>query len=463
MRMILLVTGVILVMLRAGVSAEDKGGPLVPSWLPDSKKAEPARSGDRLVLKGALTLNEAVAVAMKENPHIQMGREQVKAAEARVLLAQSMLQPTMTAYSFATTGDRDMVYGVWPTAGPPGIQTISSRSAFTQNATLMFPLYTGGRLNAEKRGAQWKERAAQAQFRSLQLEVALSTRMAYRQALLAAEVARIYDEQVKSNEERLRIDRLALEAGKIPRYYVLRDEAELANARQMYTDAKRDADSALFKLRTILGVHHSSTFTLSDGLGMAPYEIALEKSLAESLDLRPEMASVRNLTEASRQAVRAAKGAYSPEVNAMAMGNAISPRNDTGMSEYSVGLTMSIPLLDGGKRRAMVLEADAMKREKEREAEALALKIHEEVNTAYVFLESARKNVQTAEAALESAKEEYRVANLRYEAGKGINLEILDALTALVRARTNHARALFEYGNAVDIMERVTGRMPGGE
>jgi hypothetical protein len=32
-----------------------------------------------------------------------------------------------------------------------------------------------------------------------------------------------------------------------------------------------------------------------------------------------------------------------------------------------------------------------------------------------------------------------------------------------VRARTNHARALFEYGNAVDIMERVTGRMPGGE
>lgn len=84
--------------------------------------------------------------------------------------------------------------------------------------------------------------------------------------------------------------------------------------------------------------------------------------------------------------------------------------------------------------------------------------IARDVLTAQANLHAADQNIRTSLEAQAAAEEDYRVARLRYDVGKAINLEPLDALASLVRARVNAAQALYEYNNAVDGLQRATGQ-----
>jgi outer membrane protein TolC len=87
----------------------------------------------------------------------------------------------------------------------------------------------------------------------------------------------------------------------------------------------------------------------------------------------------------------------------------------------------------------------------------MALQVSQEVATALLDLRAAERNVQTARTGLVAAEEEYRVALIRYTAGKGLNVEALDAQSAQVRAQSNHVQALFEYHVARDRLARAFG------
>jgi len=51
------------------------------------------------------------------------------------------------------------------------------------------------------------------------------------------------------------------------------------------------------------------------------------------------------------------------------------------------------------------------------------------------------------------------VVKERFESGRGIQLEVLDAQVAFTRARFNAVNALAEYGSALAMWLRATGRV----
>ena len=108
---------------------------------------------------------------------------------------------------------------------------------------------------------------------------------------------------------------------------------------------------------------------------------------------------------------------------------------------YTVGLTASLPLYDGGQRRA---EVDAAKARAAR-AQADALNVQElverETASAWLTWQTATAQVQAANAGVSAAQQGYDLANLRYNAGKSTTAERLDALATLVRAQGAVAQA----------------------
>jgi outer membrane protein TolC len=75
------------------------------------------------------------------------------------------------------------------------------------------------------------------------------------------------------------------------------------------------------------------------------------------------------------------------------------------------------------------------------------------------MLTAADKSVAASRQGLEQAEEEFRVVKERYESGRGIQLEILDAQVSLTRARFNAVAALSEYHSALAMWLRATGRV----
>jgi outer membrane protein TolC len=126
---------------------------------------------------------------------------------------------------------------------------------------------------------------------------------------------------------------------------------------------------------------------------------------------------------------------------------------------YSAGLVVTIPLFDGFMREGAIGTARA-KRDKASEQETLARQqVTKEVNQAALMLATAEKNVEASKKGLDQAEEQFRIVQERYSSGRGIHLEILDAQTALTRARFNAVAALADHQAAQAMWLKATGRV----
>ena len=459
--MIAATLGLALGLTSAQPAAHAESAPLAgapPAGHADSGAPAGGVPGGRPVVNKAITVRDAVEIALKESPVIRGAEEEVNMAVAQARMARAATLPTLSATA-TLSGGQGGVYGT-PAPVMPTNLTIAPRGAFFGgNLSLMFPLYTGGRLQALVRKAQAMQRASGAELGVLQRDLALEVKTTYRQVLLAQAVTGIFEDLNATAQERLRIDRISFEAGRIPKLYVLRDEAEAADAGQNLLNAQRDVDVSLIMLKTAMGLSQASQITLSEQLGYEPFPRSKEELLAQAVRQRPELQAAASRIAGAREDIAAARGAFLPQVSLAAMGDTMRERGMPWSTGVAAGVVVGIPLLDGGMRRAQVSEARAGERRAEQERERVALQVTQDVETAFVSLRAAEKGIKTAEAALAAAEENYRVAQLRYTEGRSINVEVLDALTAYTRARTNHVQALFDYNVARDRLQRAAGEL----
>jgi outer membrane protein TolC len=126
---------------------------------------------------------------------------------------------------------------------------------------------------------------------------------------------------------------------------------------------------------------------------------------------------------------------------------------------YSAGVVVTLPVFDGFLRENALTTAKA-KRDRALEAEGLVRQqIAKEVNNAALLLDAAVKSVEASRKGLDQAEEEFRVVKERFQSGRGIQVEILDAQVAVTRARFNAVAALAEYNTALAMWLRATGRV----
>jgi outer membrane protein TolC len=120
---------------------------------------------------------------------------------------------------------------------------------------------------------------------------------------------------------------------------------------------------------------------------------------------------------------------------------------------------VTLPLFDGFQRENAVKTAKA-KLDRATLAEGLARQqIAKEVNQAALMLRAAETGVEASRKGLEQAEEESRVVKDRFQSGRGIQLEILDAQVSLTRARFNAVAARAEYNSALAMWLKATGRV----
>lgn len=438
-----------------------------------------AEGAERPVVNGPLTREEAVRIALLESPVVRGAVAEVEAAAARVAAARAERRPMVSANAFLTGGSNGGIYGS-PTAGVAPVLMAVPRDAFADlNLTVMLPLLEGGRLRAAARAAAARRAAGEADLEAARQDVALWTRTAYNTVLARREMMSVWRAKQNEDAERLRLDRLRLEQEQIPAYYVRRDEAEAAASLQELTNAERDAEIAMIQLKTVMGIAQESAPEIGGPLptpSMAALRAAVERNsrevgmpewgddgppvdalLRQARAARPELAAARQRERGAQSDAEAARGTFRPQVDAMAMGDWMNMEGEGTNAGVGVGLTASLPLATGGLRKARVAEADAVRRREEQQRARLALQVEEEVRTALLNLNAARRNLDAAQAGLTAAEAENEAANLRYQVGRSIQLEALEALAGRARAAGNLVQARYAYAVAYDQLLRAIG------
>ena len=130
---------------------------------------------------------------------------------------------------------------------------------------------------------------------------------------------------------------------------------------------------------------------------------------------------------------------------------------NVGRGGGAVSLNATVPVVDGGLRRADIEKATAQLDQARIAEDRARLYAQRDVADAWRELRAARVNVVSAAAMLHNANEQFRVARLRERAGKAIDLEILDTLSVAASAREERARATARLDVAVSVLRRAAG------
>jgi outer membrane protein TolC len=292
----------------------------------------------------------------------------------------------------------------------------------------------------------------------MQSEVGYMVREAYFRALYGAELVEAQKARLKSAESMVQVAQAQLDAGKGILASVKRAEAEMADARRELTMAETDRQKMILDLLETMGASMENLPELTERLIYTEPRLTLPQSLDAVRRNRGELLAAKARLEAANGVQASANGASQPQLYAFAMGDAFDPKDAMGKrSGYAFGLTLTFPLYDGGMRRSEADASRAMTEVARSEQSRIALKVEKEVRQAWLDIETAAQNYRTAEAAVAGAQSAYDVMAIRVETGKGIQLELLDALANLVRAKANLAQALYEHEIAIARLDRAIG------
>lgn len=413
---------------------------------------------------GPLTMEQAVDLARQKSLRVKAADADVRAMESMRREALAPFWPQLSANGYLV--EQRMGPNVYSSAGTTmarNVQVFSADRNQDANFTAMYSLFAGGRDYYGYRGAVARADAARQMLRGTELDVSMQARVDYIAALREAENARVTGALLREVEERLRVSRHMFEAGRIPRFYLLREETELANAVQLDAMARSRVELALVSLKTTLGVDLSSAVTLADRLEFVPTRVSIEEGIRRAEAIHPEIKAAAREREAAQADVRAAYGNYFPQVSVGYMYDWVWMKHRGAGSEsangYSVGVVVTLPLFDGFMREN-ALNTTRAKLDRAAVAEGLVRQeIAWAVNQAALMLTAAETSVEASRTGLEQAEEEFRIVKERFESGRGIQVEILDAQVALTRARFNAVAALAEHHTALAMWLRATGRV----
>ncbi len=294
----------------------------------------------------------------------------------------------------------------------------------------------------------------------LRQETALNVRTGYYAVLRSAAFVRVNEASVAQSVEQLRVTRAQQNAGVASAFDVLRAQTQLDNNRQALIQSRNQLLIAKNGFANTVGVDPSTPVDLAD-IPEIPALPPLDEAtlLAQAFDRRPEyFQSDTNILKATKN-VRLARRNLEPFLNASVTGayNITEPAFGTNKDTGSAGLTLSVPLWDGGATREAVKAARADERQSLIQKDQFVRGIKAEVQQAIIAVRDAFERQSTTAQTVTQAREALRLANVRFQAGVGTQLEINDAQTALTQAETNQVNARYDYLSALARLNRAVG------
>lgn len=240
---------------------------------------------------------------------------------------------------------------------------------------------------------------------------------------------------------------------------VVRAGARAAQERLRVVRAEASAEQARLDLERVVGLPLGSASALTDTLGEPPkapplLETVLQQATAARLEARiaeqtlAQRALDRRARAAARYPVISAAGDYGQSAN--------TPfKNDRATRTY--GLTLSVPVFDGGYTRGRVNAALSQQRQAELSLGNTRGQVEQDVRQALLGWRLATEQVQASDEQLRLARSELALATQRYWAGVADNTEVLEAQAGLANARALRVQAWAEYGTARLNLAAATG------
>lgn len=398
-----------------------------------------------------LDLEETIQRALLTNPSVKIAEYNRKAAKADYSAAKGARGISISLNHESGRGGYADNHILRDADGRILSNDKQIGNTHSNSITASLPIFTGGELQGQIGQAKANYRSMLSAEEQAYNEMKETATTGYFNMLNATNMKALRQESVDRLQAHLDNVIAQYNVGIVARADVLRSEVELANAQQNYITASNEYDVAEATLNNIIGTPLGTTLLLKDRLQYEPYENDMAYCLAYSEQHRPELKQAEYAIDSAEAALVVARSGHMPKVYANASNNWGGNGSDWPGDDdenWSVGVTASMNVFDSGVTWSKIHAAQENLAKAKESQRQIKDNVELEVRTDYLNLREAEKRITTTQVAVASAEEDYHIAVVRYQAGVGTNIDVMDAQEALTQAKTNYYQALYNYNTS---------------
>jgi outer membrane protein TolC len=467
-----------------GSQTDEKPSPVRPSPLPRhrgetiervhySEDSPPAQPDEAIPLEaphrdeaGELSLEETIDVAWAANPDLVSASQQVALAEATLARARAEFFPKLgfsESYMVSNNPVNAFTYqlnqaqlSLMQDFNNPG-----TLDDFDTQLRLEHRLYAGGRRSHQVHAADAQVAAGAFHLKTVRNQLVLRVAEAYYRLLQARDLVKVREEAVAQVEQHLEIVESRFRNESAVKSDVLTVEVRLAEVREALITAENQLQLAWVLLSNVVGTRVGPR-PLPANIPPAPWQdhvTQVQAAVDEALDARPEIHAFANRRQAASEQLLVAETGKRPDVDLVADYDVHTGDFRAGNDSFFVGVVFRLNLLDGGRTRAEIRQAEARLREIEAREQRLMLDIELDVHRAYLQLNEAQARLKVTEQAVVQAQESLREIEVRYRGQAAPITELVDSQVALSDARVRRTNAMADLEIARVALEAAMGRL----
>jgi outer membrane protein TolC len=442
-----------------------------------------------------LTLDEALALARRNNYDLRQAKERLAQSAVGIEQAWAPLLPTVGMQAKYTRNWREVVFdassfasqitpaltGLAQATIASGVANAAPLNAYIQGvesapmmaanpiiiqqlnqldfaASATVPLavpYAYEGLKAAKRNYA----SAEATYKVTEASVLVGTAQAFFAAAGAEELVTARTHGIEVAQKTLDNARARLEAGVVNRVEVMRAELALVRAQQALREAN-DIRAQTYRSLTTL-VQLKEPFKVVPPGRVDVTTPPVDELARNALQLRPEYTAYQRGIEAAHAQKNAAAWRWAPSLSAFGLLRFFNYPGFAGDNyAWNVGLQLDWAIYEGGLRDAARHQAAAIERENRLRLDQARDVLTDELYNARRALETRQAALLTAERSVELSRSTLDLVRVQYEAGTATQLDLLQAQDALIGTEVGLAQARFDLLLADLTLRRSAGLFP---
>jgi len=402
-----------------------------------------------------LTLQDGLKIVTEESRVIKIAKLSEVMAESDTHTARAGLLPSVNASASHTS----LAYQPGMVAGGQTVNT-SGTQYYAYSLSIQQILFDFWGSLSRYEAARMLLEAQKHDTTRIRNAIAFDFTQAFYEYLESEYLVETASKEIERLEAHLQNATHLHEGGVITRNDLLQAQVRLSDARQKLLSGKNLKAQRAAKLNNLLlRPIHSEIRVVDPKKEIAPPLVAHpDESWSQASTRRPEILIVDKTLDAVDFETTLHKAEFLPKLYVRGSNDYMENPYQSHENNWSLMVGVNINLFEGGKSLANLRKSQSRKKQLLEHRAKLTDEIKLELQHYSLNLEDAYARILVNTDTTGQAQENLRINQKRYEEGVGTATEVLDAVTLLTTAETNHIRSIYDYRKAEAALHYVTGK-----
>ena len=409
--------------------------------------------------KLALTLDQAIEIALSDNPTIQVAQQTIELKKISNKETALGLLPEASLSGAYTRTIKKQVMVMQGQKFEIGIP-----NQYQGGVTVSLPIFAPTLYKSMKL-TKTDVALAVEQARASKQDLINQVTKAFYQALLAQDSYEVLQKAFAQSEENFRIVNAKYEQGRVSEFDKISAEVQMRNMQPSVISARNGVELSKLQLLVLMNIEPETEIELQGSLN--DYEEAVFAGVltadTSSLKSNSTLAQLDMNVKMLQQSLSINKQSFAPIVALQFNYMYTCMTDDFKFKEYewnpysNVSLSVSIPLFKYSNFSAVKktnLQIAQLMTNRDYTARQLAMQQQSYLNSMAASAEQVSSNKE----AIVQAQKGRDIAEKLYEVGRGTVLELNSAEVALTQAKLTYTQAIFDYLSAKADLDKLQGK-----